>query len=673
MSGGVDVPVGGQRAVNGHDDAAAPTGDTQFQQLIESIPAAVLIHSGHKYVYANPAAERLTGYARHELLSMDFWQWIHPEFQDLAKSRGLARQRGESVPTRCELKVLTKAGDERWIHMAVARVLFDGRWSGLFTIFDITDQKRAAQALKASEAKSFQVMEGTPAATFICQSDSVVYANAAAERLTGYSRDELIGMPFRQLAHPEFRDLIRNRANARRRGEYVPSRYEIKMLPRTGEGRWIEITVSQTEFDGKDALFGVVFDITEQKETAAALAGAEAQLQQAKKMEAVGQLAAGIAHDFGNTLTTIIGFSSLVLARVSDRPDIVEDVEEIRKAGERASQLTRKLLTFSRGQLLVSRVLDLNHVLDGLTKMLTSVLGQNIRFEAITEPLLDHTKTDAGQVEQLLLNLAINARDAMPRGGTLTIATSNVVLDDEFVRSHPGAVQGAYVSLAVQDTGCGMSPDVLAHVFEPFFTTKRSGQGTGLGLASAYGLLKQSGGYITAESTPDVGTVVTTYWPVVYDEVNDAELTPRVELAPSGTETILLVEDQADVRAVMRRLLEQNGYKVIQAEDASRAIVIEASYDEPIDLLVTDIVIPGLNGVELAAQIVERRPEMEVLLVTGYATREAVDRGLNDLHAGLIRKPFIPALFAQEVRACLDGARRRLWPSGQSSHVDRRI
>jgi CheY-like chemotaxis protein len=199
-----------------------------------------------------------------------------------------------------------------------------------------------------------------------------------------------------------------------------------------------------------------------------------------------------------------------------------------------------------------------------------------------------------------------------------------------------------------------MSSDVLGHVFEPFFTTKESGRGTGLGLASAYGLLKQSGGYITAESTPDVGTVVTTYWPVVDGAVNDAELMPPSELDPSGTETILLVEDQAEVRAVMRRLLEQHGYTVIEAEDANRAIAIEASYDEPIDLLVTDIIMPGLDGVELAAQIVQRRPEMGVLLVTGYAAREAVDRGLNDLHAGFMRKPFVPTCFAQEVRACLD-------------------
>lgn len=654
-----DVRVGGQSVADGHDEAAVlGGGDAQFQRLVESLPAAILIHSGDRYVYANPAAERLTGYSRHELLAMDFWQWTHPDFQDLVKSRGLARQRGESVPTRYERKVLTKAGDERWVDMVVARVLFDGRWSGLVTIFDITEQKGAVQALAASEARSLEVMEGTPAATFISQGDAFVYANAAAERLTGYARGELIGMPFRRLAHPEFEDLVGDRAKARLKGEDVPSRYEIKMLTKAGDERWIDITSSRTRFEGEDALFGAVFDITEQKETARALAVTEAQLQQAKKMEAIGQLAAGIAHDFGNTLTTIIGFSSLVLGRVSEQPDIVEDVEEIRKAGERGSQLIRKLLTFSRSQMLVSRVLDLNQVLDDLGNMLTRVISENIRFETVTEPVLDCTKADPGQVEQLLLNLVINARDAMPRGGALTITTANVVLGDEFVMSHPGAVAGRYVSLTVQDTGCGMSPDVLAHVFEPFFTTKEPGRGTGLGLASAYGLLKQSGGYIVAESEPDVGTIVATYWPVVDGEVKGAAEMPPSNQELSGAETVLLVEDQATVRAVMRRTLEQSGYTVIEAEDATRALAIEASYEESIDLLVTDIVMPGVDGLELAGQIVQRRPAMAVLLVTGYAAREAVERGLSDLDACFMRKPFVPARFIQEVRACLDRTRR---------------
>ena len=638
-----------------HDDVAAPkTRDPQFQQLIESQMAAILIHSGSSYVYANPAAERLTGYTRDELLAMDFWEWTHPDFRDLARDRGLARQRGENVPTRYERKVLTKAGDERWVDMVVARVLFNDRWSGLVTIFDITERKKSAQALEASEVKSFQVMEGTPAATFITEGDSFVYANAAAEHLTGYSRDELIGMPFRQLAHPEFKDLVSDRAAARLRGEDAFPRYDIKILTKTGEERWIDITSARTQFDGKDALFGVAFDITEQKETAQALAATEAQLQQAKKMESVGQLAAGIAHDFGNTLTAIIGYTDLVLGRVSDRPDIVEDVKEIRKAGERASQLTRKLLTFSRSQLLVSRVLDLNQTLDDLKNMLTRVVSENVRFETITEPSLDHTKADPGQVEQLVLNLVINARDAMPQGGILTITTANVVLGDEFVMSHPGAVAGRYVSLAVQDTGCGMSPDVLAHAFEPFFTTKEPGQGTGLGLASAYGLLKQSGGYIVADSEPDVGTTVTTFWPVVDDEVSDVVQIPSSEHNLSGTETILLVEDQATVRAVMRRVLEQHGYAVIEAEDADRAIAIETGSEEPIDLLITDIIMPGLDGVELAKQIVQRRPAIGVLLVTGYAAREAIECGMSDLNAGFIRKPFVPTRFLQEVRACLD-------------------
>ena len=281
--------------------------------------------------------------------------------------------------------------------------------------------------------------------------------------------------------------------------------------------------------------------MTRHKEAAQALTTGDARFRQSQKLEAVGQLAGGIAHDFNNLLTAIIAYSDLVLNRVQDRPDVAEDIQEIRKAAERASWLTRQLLTFSRKQVLVPRILDLNQVVGDFEKMLSRVISEDIRFEITATPSLGRTKADPGQIEQLLLNLVINARDAMSQGGTLTIATANVMLDRKFCRRHTGAIPGRYVSLAVQDTGCGMTPHVLAHVFEPFFTTKEPGKGTGLGLASVYALVKQSGGCIAIESTPGVGTTVTTYLPMVDDLIEPASESPPGAPTSKGTETILRV------------------------------------------------------------------------------------------------------------------------------------
>jgi nitrogen-specific signal transduction histidine kinase/CheY-like chemotaxis protein len=392
----------------------------------------------------------------------------------------------------------------------------------------------------------------------------------------------------------------------------------------------------------------VLTDITEAKRL-------QHQFLQAQKMEAFGQVAGGIAHDFNNLLTAIIGYSELVLDRIPDQPDVAADIEEIKKAGERASQLTRQLLMFSRKQLLVPQVLGLNQVVSSFEKMLRRIISEDIRFEIVAMPSLGRTKADPGQIEQLLMNLVVNARDAMPQGGTLTIATANVVLDAEFIRNHAAAVPGRYVSLAVQDTGCGMTLDVLARVFEPFFTTKGPAKGTGLGLSTVYGLVQQSGGYLTVESTPGVGTTVTTYLPTVDDVVESAAGRPRSAQTLEGTETILLVEDEAGVRNLMRKILERYGYRVLHARDADQAIAIEDDYRGAIHLLVSDMIMPGLSGPDLAQRIVRRRPAIKVLFVSGYASREALDFGVSSQNARFLQKPFRPETLAEKVRERLDG------------------
>ena len=470
--------------------------------------------------------------------------------------------------------------------------------------------------------------------------------NATAERMFGWRASEVLGRLCLLIPDEQQSEYVDMRARVLR-GEVLSG---VETWRQRKDGTRIAVSLSTTPLrDAAGLLCGtmsVLVDVTERKQL-------EQQFLQAQKMEAFGQLAGGIAHDFNNLLTAIVGFSELLLDRVRNQPDITADIEEIKKAGERASHLTGQLLAFVRKQLWVPQVLDLNQVLGHFDQMLSRIVGEDIRLEIVAAPSLSRTKADPGQIEQLLMNVVVNARDAMPQGGTLTIATANVVLDSEFARRHVGAVPGRYVSLTVQDTGDGMTPDVLARVFEPFFTTKGPGKGTGLGLSTVFGLVKQSGGYITVESTLGVGTTVTTYWPTVDEQVASAVAQPSVQTL-EGTETILLVEDETGVRQLIRRVLERYGYTVLPARDGGDALAIEEGYRRPIHLLVSDMIMPGLGGPDLAQRIVQRRPAIRVLFMSGYASREAIDLGVSSHNASFLQKPFGPETLAAKVRERLD-------------------
>jgi two-component system, cell cycle sensor histidine kinase and response regulator CckA len=407
-----------------------------------------------------------------------------------------------------------------------------------------------------------------------------------------------------------------------------------------GHGRFVPDANGQP-----DVLLGVAIDVTERRLT-------ELQLQQAQKMEAIGRLAGGVAHDFNNLLTAILGHAELIMAHVAD-PGVRADIEEITKAGHRATRLTRQLLAFSRKQRLVPQVLDLNGVVVDLGKMLMRVIGEDIRLEIQTGPMLEHTKVDPVQVEQLLLNLVVNSRDAMPQGGTVRISTANAQIDAEFAQRHQGAVPGRYVTLTVQDYGCGMDRDTLAHAFEPFFTTKGPAKGTGLGLATVYGIVNQSGGYVTIDSTPGVGTTVTAYLPAVAEP-----LQPVVERSTAralfGNETILLAEDDPSVRTLIVRTLSRHGYQILEARDIAEAIAFARRKNGPIHLLLTDIVMPDMSGPNLAQLVVRDHPDIKVLYVSGFPWSDAAGAAAGS-RASFLAKPFTPTALATSVRDCLDG------------------
>jgi PAS domain S-box-containing protein len=381
----------------------------------------------------------------------------------------------------------------------------------------------------------------------------------------------------------------------------------------------------------------------------------ELQLRQAQKMEAIGRLAGGIAHDFNNLLMVISGYSEFLLERLGPDPQLRGPAQEISNATQRATSLTRQLLAFSRKQMLAPKVLDLNEVVAENLKMLTRMIGEDIDLVMIPGPELGAVLADPGQIDQVIMNLAVNARDAMPQGGKLTIETANVTLDENFARTHTPLLPGAYVMLTISDSGVGMDNDTQTRIFEPFFTTKGA-KGTGLGLSTVYGIVKQSGGFIFVDSQPQRGTTFRAYFPRIDSHADTAAAPDSVGLPRSvhGGETILLVEDEANLRRLGRQYLETQGYKILEAEDGAAALQIVDGYKNPIDLLLTDVIMPGMNGRELAGQIVKLRPHVRVLYMSGYAENAIGHDGTLDAGINLLQKPFsLPAL-KERVREVLD-------------------
>jgi CheY-like chemotaxis protein len=373
-------------------------------------------------------------------------------------------------------------------------------------------------------------------------------------------------------------------------------------------------------------------------------------------MEGIGRLAGGIAHDFNNLLTAILGYAELMESQLEDE-GLKSELREIRLAGERAAALTRQLLAFSRRQVLQPRTLDLNTVVSDVEKMLARLIGEDVTLATRLEPDLGCVKADPGQLEQVMMNLAVNARDAMPEGGTLTFETANAVLDADFVAVHPGALPGAYVVLMVADTGTGMTDEVRSHAFEPFFTTKEKGKGTGLGLATAYGIVKQSGGYITVDSGVGRGTTFRIYLPRVEGTAVVSERTASSSRLAIGTETILLVEDEAGVRRLSLTVLESQGYVVLEAASGDMALQVARSRTGPIHLVVTDVVMPGMSGRELWDRLRVLRPDSRVLFMSGYTDDAIARHGVLEPGIAFLQKPFTPFSLAQKVREVLDAAK----------------
>ena len=464
--------------------------------------------------------------------------------------------------------------------------------------------------------------------------------NKASVTHYGYSREEFLAMRITDLRPAE--DEPRAPRSVSKNQALVMWRHRMK------DGRVIdvEVLVHDTVYEGRRASLAVLIDVTQRRLL-------EDQLRQAQKMEAVGMLAGGIAHDFNNLLTIITGYSQLILNGLGEGDTNRGPVEQIMKAGERAAALTRQLLAFSRRQVLQPKVMDLNQLVAGLGVMLRRLIGEDIDLRLVMGPELGRVNADPGQLEQVIMNLAVNSRDAMPKGGTLTIETANSELNAGYVKSHIAVRPGPYVLLAVSDTGIGMDEETRAHLFEPFYTTKTEGRGTGLGLSIVFGIVKQSGGNIEVYSEPGQGTSVKIYLPRV-EQVAPDEEEGFHQAMPRGTETVLLVEDEDMLRRLVRETLEREGYTVLDAATPAEAQRICQAFKGPIHLMVTDVIMPKLNGRELAERVARVHPEMRVLYMSGYTDNAVVAYGVLQGAMPFLQKPFTPSALTRKVREMLD-------------------
>ena len=516
---------------------------------------------------------------------------------------------------------------------------------GIYT--DITDRKGMEEALRQSEQRYREVVEGSIQGIAIYQGERIVFVNQALARMFGYDEPaELLKMDPELLIAPEDRILLHGRQETCLRGDLVPL-LEWQGLRKDGSRVWIQSTATAITWNGRPAVLSTRLDITERKRL-------EAQLRQAQKMEAVGRLAGGIAHDFNNLIQVITGCGEVVLGDLPALHPCRDLVREMKNAGDRAAALTRQLLAFSRQQILAPRLLDLGAVAQDTSRLLRRLIGEDVELVTAAEPGLGLVRADPNQVEQVLLNLAVNARDAMPQGGKLTIETCNVELDEGYARANPDARPGPHVLLAVSDTGQGMDEATRSRVFEPFFTTKGE-RGTGLGLATVYGIVRQSDGHVTVYSEVGRGTTFKVYLPRVLDGVPTAPAEVVRAAPPRGSETVLLVEDEDGVRALAGYVLRDCGYEVLEARNGAEALRVAGGHTGQIELVVTDVVMPQMGGREVAERVAALHPEARVLFLSGYTDDAIVRHGILEEEVAFLQKPFTTAALARKVREVLDG------------------
>jgi two-component system cell cycle sensor histidine kinase/response regulator CckA len=617
-----------------------------------ALDAVVTMDAGGRITDWNVQAQKLFGWARDEAIGQTMANTIIPERYRDEHEKGLKRflksGEGAVLGKRIEITALNRAGVEVPVELAISPAWLGEEWTFSAFIRDLTQQKRAAEALRAGEQRYRELFEDIPVGLYRSTPEGyLVDANPAMVSMFGYPDRESLLATHASTIYVDPADRERWFEEMTRVG--VVRDFEVRLRRGDGAVIWArDTTFAKRQGDGSVVLYeGFIEDITARRSL-------EAQVSHSSKMEAVGQLAGGVAHDFNNLLTVIMSYGAMLLERIEPDDPNREDVKEIAAAAELAAGLTRQLLVFSRKQVMQPRVININAIIGDLENMLRRVIGEDIELVTSLDPAISRINVDRGQLEQVLMNLVVNARDAMPEGGRLSITTSNSELSAEFPAGVLKAADGNYVMIAVSDTGTGMTREVQQRLFDPFFTTKEQGRGTGLGLSTVYGIIKQSVGEICVYSEVGVGTTFKVYFPHLAVSAEDHDEDVRRNAVPRGSETILLVEDDPKLRVLAVRVLKKYGYEVLVADCGSEALAIASNPETLIDAVVTDVVMPGINGRQLVEKLLESRPALPALLMSGYADDEVLRRGVMQGDREFLQKPFTPEQLARKVRAVLD-------------------
>ncbi len=641
------------------NEEALRESEQRFRRIYEESPIAYQsLDVDGRILDVNPAWLHLFGYDREEVIGKYVWEFFTPESRRVFETNfPVFRERGAAHGR--EREIVHKNG-------RIMTVLFDGIWvrdkqgNPAYThcvLHDITERKAAERALQRSEEDFHQLFEAESDAIFLIDNETgrLLRANQAACDMYGYSREELLAMKNTDLsAEPEqTRKVTVDTPPIEERIIRIPLRWHRR---KNGERFPVEVTGRFFLREGRPVHIAAIRDITERMKAEEEQERLREQLFHAQKLESVGRLAGGVAHDFNNMLAVIIGRAEMALVKAGPSSPVGSDIQDVLKAAQRSAELTRQLLAFARRQTAEPKVLDLNDIITDMLKMVRRLMGENMSLRWMPGANLWPVKIDPAQVDQILANLCVNARDAkhpQKETGTIQIETRKVRIDESYCSGHVDCTPGEYVMLAVSDDGVGMDRETLALVFEPFFTTKEVGKGTGLGLSTVFGIVKQNGGFINVYSEPGQGTTFKIYLPRVQEAAPAEEATPETTVRLEGTETVLIVEDEETVLELAKQILEHYGYRVLAAGRPGEAVDLARSYQGRIDLLVTDVVMPEMNGKQLKGLIAEMHPDIRVLFMSGYTSNVIQQKGILDEGIHFIQKPFSVRAFAEKVRTIL--------------------
>ncbi len=603
--------------------------------------------------YESSSCELIFGFACEELTGKSLFDFIHPE--DIHRVKEIFARALKDTGSKSTVQYRFLCSDKSWLDIestitnyldtiAIGGIVLNSR--------DISERKKAENELKESEQRLKILFEYAPIAYYLSSLDGTFLdGNLEAERISGWKRKDLVGKPIVESGLlplegiSKFSEMFGQNQSGKPTG---PD--EINIIRKDGKKIIVEIRTFPVRINGQNLVLGMATDITDRKIL-------QRELTQSQKMEAIGRLAGGVAHDFNNLLTVINGYSDVLMSRLEHDAETRDKAALIKQAGQRAGSLTKQLLAFSRQQIVQPRLMNLNSTVEELAKMLRRLIGEDIELTINLEPGLGHIKADPMQIEQILMNLAINARDAMPDGGKLIIETTNKSFSEEYSHQHLEIKPGEYAQMIITDTGIGMDEELLSHIFEPFFTTKQEGKGTGLGLATVYGIVKQSHGFIQTYSEPGIGTSFKVYFPIVQGSLSQTNKNTTKRSNLEGSETILIVEDEEAVRTLLSAILKEYGYHVHEAENGLDAIRLFKALKNEVNLIITDLVMPRMNGSELADHMKMSKPEIKILFMSGYTDTAIVQQEFLDSKALFIQKPFYPVEIVQKIRTILDSSK----------------